>query len=49
MKKIENKEEEKLGENEDNLGKSKDESPRSDTAKENMSDVAKKVEELLHH
>lgn len=45
--KVENQEEEKLGENEDSLDKSKDESPRSDTAKANMSDVAKKVEELL--
>lgn len=45
--KVENKEEEKLGETEDGDDKSKGESPRSDTAKENMSDVAKKVEELL--
>jgi len=49
--KIENQEEEKLGEKGDSEDKSKDEtkdeSSRSDTAKKNMSDVAKKVEELL--
>ena len=47
--KVENKEEEKLGENEDSLDKSKDESPRSDTAKANMSDVAKKSRRTINN
>jgi len=45
--KVENQEEEKLGEMENGDDKSKAESPKSDTTKGNMSDVAKKVEELL--
>lgn len=40
-------EQESLGENKDSQGVVKNESPRSDTAKNNMSIVSQKVEELL--
>ena len=44
---VNTQEQESLGENQDGQGESKNESPRSETAKENMSEVSKKVEELL--
>ena len=44
---VNTQEQESLGENQDTEGNSKEESPRSETAKENMSVVSQKVEELL--
>lgn len=44
---VETQEEENLGDVQDDRGMPKNESPRNETAKENMSGVAQKVEELL--